>query len=301
MNEGSAGAFWVLGWLRLGLVAVWVGLPVLLVGALVWWTTRGRGDAAPGRVRQVRAARLAGLGVGALVGVLAVWTAELWLAPIAVAAGYLAGVLRGELRGAPPPTGVVRVASLRARTARRYVPRWAVLVALVAAAMTMLTPAVLSAVPAARYGPWHPVPGDPLVTLPGGTLTWPSAELWVPLVVVAGGALVIGALLIHRVLRLPAATPDRSGLLDSTRRNAARTITGTVAGVELLALGALTVFASGGLAVPDTVGGAAYLASRILVWTGLGLAVTGLLVWCALSGWRRGPLGTDTAAGLPPA
>jgi hypothetical protein len=114
--------------------------------------------------------------------------------------------------------------------------------------------------------------------------------------VVAGGALVVGALLIRRVTGLPAATPDQSGLLESTRRNAARTITGTVVGVELVALGALTLFASSGLAVPGPVGGAAYLASRILVWTGLGLAVAGIAVWCALSRWRRVPLGPDTAA-----
>lgn len=119
--RGSA-TFGVLLWLRLGLIAVWVGLPVLLVGVLVWRTTRRRA-AADGRVWQARTARLTGLGGGALVGVVAVWGAQAQLAPIAVAAGYLAGVLSGELRGSPPPTGDVRVASLQPRTARHYMPR----------------------------------------------------------------------------------------------------------------------------------------------------------------------------------
>ena len=34
----SAGAtFGALFWVRLVLVAIWIGVPVLLVGALVWW------------------------------------------------------------------------------------------------------------------------------------------------------------------------------------------------------------------------------------------------------------------------
>jgi hypothetical protein len=287
VNTGAT--FGVLFWVRLVLVGIWVGVPVLLVGALVWSTTR-RGAA--GRVRR---ARLIGLGLGALVGVVAVWLAQLWLAPVAVAAGYLSGVLNGELRGAPPRTGLVRVASLEPRTTSRYAPRWAVVIAVVAGAVTMFAPAVLSAVPTASYGPWHPFPGDPF-TLPGATLAWPSAALWVPLAVVAGVALIGGALLIRRVTGLPAATPDQSGLLESTRRNAARTIAGTVAGIELVALGALTLFASSGLAVPDQVGGGAYVASRILVWTGLGLAVAGIAVWCALSRWRRVPVDPDAVS-----
>jgi hypothetical protein len=267
-------------------------VPALLVGALVWWTTRRR-DPSAGRVRR---ARLVGLGLGALVGVVAVWLAQLWLAPIAVAAGYLSSVLNGELRGAPPRTGLVRIASLEPRTTSRYVPRWAVVVAAVAAAVTMFAPAVLSAVPTARYGPWHPFPGEPGFTLPGATLSWPSAALWLPLAVVAGGALIGGALLIRRVTGLPAATADQSGVAESTRRNAARTITGTVVGIELVALGALTLFASSGVAVPGQVGGGAYLASRILVWTGLGLAVAGIAVWCALSRWRRVPVDPDAVS-----
>ncbi|HEX3789290.1 MAG TPA: hypothetical protein VHW44_15610 [Pseudonocardiaceae bacterium] len=288
MGTGTTALFGVVFWLRLWLVAIWVGVPVLFVGVLLWWTTRrGRGGPA-------RAARLVGLGLGALVGVVAVWVAQLWLAPIAVAAGYLLGVLRGELRATPPPTESVRVASLRPRTARHYLPWWTVLVSVGAAAVTMLGPVVLSAVPTASYGSWNPLGGgDPRFTLPGMTLAWPRASEWVPLAVVAGGALVVGALLIRRALWLPAGS---AGLAETGRRNAARAIAGTVLGVELVALGAQALFASSGLAVPAEVGGTAYLWSRVLVWTGIGLAVTGVVVWCVLSRWRRGPVDVRPAA-----
>jgi hypothetical protein len=42
------------------------------------------------------------------------------------------------------------------------------------------------------------------------------------------------------------------------------------------------------------VGGAAYLGSRILVWTGLAIAVAGVVVWWAMSTRRRGPIAAGT-------
>ncbi|HEY1573877.1 MAG TPA: hypothetical protein VGG05_21215 [Pseudonocardiaceae bacterium] len=277
---GTASPFGSAFWLLLAVAGMWVAVPLVFGLALVWWTTRKRAGAG-------RRARLIGLGAGALIGILAAFAAQLWLAPIAVVAGYLAAVCTDELRGSSVPAGEVRTASLQPRTVRRYVPRWAMVVAIVAAALTMLAPAILSAVPTASYGPWHPFPD---VTVPGGTLSWPPARDWIPLGVVAGGALLIGALLVQRVLRLPA---DRSDPRESGRRATVRTITATVVGIELLALGALTLFASSGLAVPEEVGGAAYVVSRVLVWTGLGLAAAGIVLWWALSARRRGRLAPD--------
>lgn len=259
-------------WIQLGLAAIAVGIPVLLGVALVWWTTRRR--------RQARVTRLTGLGIGALVGVVMVWDAQLWLAPIAVVAGYLGGVFSGEVRDSLAPSGSVRVASLRPRTLRGHVPRWAIVVAIATAALTLLAPAILMTVPAAAYGPWHPFPDRPELILPGATLRWPPAIEWIPLGLVAVGAVLVGGRLIQRVLALPA---------DVGRPGAVRTITGTVVGIELVALGALCIFVSSGLAVPAQIGGVAYLGSRILIWTGLGLAVAGIVLWCALSAWRRGP------------
>lgn len=275
--------------IRLVLIAIWVGLPVLLVGAFVWWTTSRKGIPPESRARQTRSARLTGLGIGAAVGIVLIFTTDLWLAPIAVAAGYLLGVLNGELHGTPPQTGSLRVASLQPRTAKHYVPGWAAALAIAAAVLTTCGPIVLATMPTASYPPLHPFPQEPSITIPGATDTWPSPGLWIPLAVVACGALVGGALLVRRLLRLPAASTEAPGLAEAARRNAARAVAGTVAGIELLALGAQTIFASSGISVPNYIGGTAYTASRIMVWSGVGLVAAGIIVWCVLSSWRREP------------
>ncbi|HVV23759.1 MAG TPA: hypothetical protein VHF06_30270 [Pseudonocardiaceae bacterium] len=280
---GTAGPFGPAFWLRLAVAGVWVAVPLVFGVVLAWWTTRRRGARA-------RVARLVGLAVGAVFGVLLTFAAQLWLAPIAVVAGYLVAAFTTEVHESPVPTGSVRTASLRSRTLRDYVPLWAMVVAVAAAVITVLTPVVLSAVPTASYGPWHPIPE---VTLPGEQLHWPRATEWVPLGVVAAGALVVGVLLVQRVLRLPA---DRSDPDESGRRVAVRTITGTVVGIELLALGALIVFTSSGLAVPAAIGGAAYTASRVVIWTGLVIALTGIVLWWVLSARSRRPSAPDVVA-----
>lgn len=299
MNYG--GMLGIVLLVRLVLAVVWVGIPLLLVGALVWWTTSRKSVASDSRARQTRSARLKGLGLGGLGGLISVLFGQLWLGPVVVAAGYLLGVLNGELHDTPPRTGTVRSASLRARTAAHYVPRWAAVVSVIAAMLSMFGPIVLIGVPTPEYGPWQPFPDAPFITVPGQKLAWPSPAVWVPLAVVACGALVVGALLIRRLLRLPDATADQPGIAESTRRNAARTITGTVVGVELLTLGALTLLSSSGVDVPDQIGGAAYTASRILIWSGIGLIAAGIVIWCALAGWRRGPLEPDVPVSSPPA
>ena len=299
MNYG--GMLGIVLLVRLALAVVWVGVPLLLVGALVWWTTSRKSVSADSRARQTRSTRLKGLGLGGLGGLISVLFGQLWLGPVVVAVGYLLGVLNGELHDTPPRTGTVRSASLRARTAAHYIPRWAAAVSVVAAILSVFGPIVLIAVPTPQYGPWQPFPDALFITLPGQKLSWPPPLEWVPLAVVACGALVGGALLIRRLLRLPDATADQPGIAEPTRRNAARTITGTVVGIELLALGALTLLDSGGVDVPDQIGGAAYTASRILVWSGIGLIAAGIVIWCALASWRRGPIEPNVPVGSPQA
>jgi hypothetical protein len=288
-------------WINVQLAFVWVGVPALVVsGSVLWATRRTRAGGTTTLARRARIGRLAGIAVGAVIGLVAVRNVQTWLAPMAVGAGYLLGILAGELASRPPPAGPVRVASLQTRGARQYLPRGVVPVALGAGLLAMVTPVVLALLPPVRYGPWRPDPYDARIVLPGGTTSWPSLALSVPLAVIAVLALLAGGVLMRRVAQLPPPVKGgQPGLPERARRNAGRAIAGAVLGIELLAVGWLAILASDGLAVPGSVG-AAYLGSRILVWAGLALALGGLLVWCLLGWWRRDPAGTaETAAHHP--
>lgn len=93
---------------------------------------------------------------------------------------------------------------------------------------------------------------------------------------------------------VPVARPTR-GPQERARRNAGRAIAGAVLGIEFLAVGSLAILAGDGLDVPPGSDADAYLGSRILDWAGLGTALAGLLVWCLLGWWRRGPAGAPEA------
>jgi hypothetical protein len=289
-------------WIHLQVTFIWVGVPALVVSASVWWATRrARTGGSAAIARRARIGRLAGIAAGAVVGVVAVRYEQVWLAPAAVGAGYLLGVLAGELTSGPPPAGPLRVASLQARGARQYRPRGAVPVALGAGILAMIAPIVLAVLPRVRYGPWRPDPYDARIVLPGGTLSWPSPALTVPLAVIAALALLAGGVLLRRLAALPQpVTGGPAGLPERARRNAGRAIAGAVLGIELLAVGSLAILASDGLAVPGSAG-AAYVGSRILVEAGLGAALAGLLVWCILGWWRRGPARAPEPAADRPA
>jgi hypothetical protein len=289
-------------WVQLELALIWVGVPALVISGSVWWATRRtRAGGTPALARRVRVGRLSGIAIGAAVGVVAVWSHRFWLGPTAVGAGYLLGVLAGELISAPQPAGPVRVASLQARGARQYLPRGAVPVALGAGILAMAAPVVLAVLPRVTYGPWSPDPYDAQIILPGGRLSWPSPALSVPLAVIAGLALLAGGVLTRRVAALPQpVTGGQPGLQERARRNTGRAIAGAVLGIEFLAVGSLASLAASGLDVPGSAG-YAYLGSRILDWSGLGTALAGLLVWSLLGWWRSGPAGslTDAAADQP--
>jgi hypothetical protein len=280
-------------WINLQVALIWVGVPALVVGASVWWATRrARTGGTAALARRARIGRLAGIAVGAAVGFVAVWEYQVWLAPTAIGAGYLLGVLAGELVSTSRPAGPLRVASLQARGARQYLPRGSVPGALGAGVLAMVAPVVLALLPPVRYGPWRPDPYDSRIVVRGGTTSWPSPALSVPLAVIAGLALLAGGVLMRRVAALPQPVgAGEPGAQERARRNAGRAIAGAVLGIELLAVGSLAILASDGLAVPPGSAGHAYLGSRILDWVGLVTALAGLVVWCLLGWWRRGPAG----------
>jgi hypothetical protein len=251
--------------------------------------------------RRARIGRLAGIVIGAAAGMVAVWYNQVWLAPTAVGAGYLAGVLAGELVSASQPAGSLRVASLQARGARQYLPRGSVPVAVGAGLLVMVAPVVLALLAQVSYGPWRPDPYDSRAVVPGGTTSWPSPGLSVPLAVIAGLALLAGGVLIRRVATLPQPMgAGQPGPQERARRNAGRAIAGAVLGIELLAVGSLAILAGNGLDVPPGSDADIYLGSRILDWAGLGTALAGLLIWCLLGWWRRGPAGVPEAAADQP-
>jgi len=145
--------FWVQGLLVLFDLGIPVVLPVLLVGATVWWATRrARLDMPAGLVRRARSARLAGLAAGLILGVVAIRLGQELLAPAAVASGYLLGLLTAELLWVPAPTGPLRVAAIQTRYVRGYIPRWSVPVVLSAGVLAIAVPIVLAVLPRSATG-----------------------------------------------------------------------------------------------------------------------------------------------------
>jgi hypothetical protein len=301
-NHSGAGLPGLFFWVQAILVLFYVGVPVLLVGTTVWWATRrARLDAPAGLVRRARAARLAGLAAGLLLGVLATKLGQEQLAPATVAVGYLFGLLAAELLWVPAPTGPLRVAALETRYVRPYIPRWTVPVLLSGGVLAIAVPVVLAVLPTVRYGPFHPDAMDaPQIILPGGTLQWPAAAC-VPPAALAVLALVVGGIALRRVVLLPPVAVDQPGVDEHARRNSARAVIATVLAIELFALAVQATLASNGVAVPQPAGGRLYLISRILFWCGFGLPIAGVLVWCVMGWWKRLVIEPPAAAPAGPA
>jgi hypothetical protein len=263
--------FWALAVYAL----VIVGFPLVIVGTVVALSTRRR-------ALRVGAGRIGGLLIGALAGVIAAWTGHALLSPPLVGIGYLAGVLLIELSSGPRPSGPLRTASLQARSARQYLPRWVIPAALAAGLLVLLAPVAFAVLPRPAYA-----------------LPWPSPAVSVPLALIAAFALIVGGLLLARVAALPRPAGG-AGSDDQARANSARAVAGAVLGIQLLCLGAVSIAASAGFDFAAS-SGVWYVASRILVWLGLALVAAGLVTWAALSWWRRepaapGPQPTSAAA-----
>src|SRR3984957_12178274 len=211
--------FWIQALLVLFDIGIPVVIPVLLVGATVWWATRrARLDMPAGLVRRARLARLAGLAAGLILGVLAVQLGQEVLAPASVAVGYLLGLLTAELLWVPAPTGPLRVAAIQTRRARGYLPRWSVPVALSAGVLAVAAPIVFAVLPTFSYGPWHPDALDaPQIIPPGGVAPWPAAAC-VPPAALTVLPLVVGGIALRGVVLLPPVAVGQPGLDEGARR-----------------------------------------------------------------------------------
>ncbi len=297
MSTSAPFTMWL--WI-IGLSALFVGTPVLIVGTSVLISTR-RSRRGPARqasqasqtnhmsqasqtVRRARIGRLGGLGLGALVGTVAFLAGFGSIALVLIAVGYLVGVLVAELRPATRPVGPIREASLRARSAWHYLPRWVVPVIVVATALALIAPVLFAAVPP-----------------PAGTGKGWLIAMSAPLTLIAVGALGALVLLLARLAALPQPRPYEKDGAVRDRANTARAIAGAVLGIELLALGGLAIVASSDVAGPLVTAGVAYTISRILVYTGQALGVAGLLAWAVLSRWRTAPAAPAAPADPPEA
>jgi hypothetical protein len=285
-------------WVQALYVLLYIGVPVLLVDAAVWWSTRrARLDMPAGLVRRARSARLAGLAAGLILGVVAFQLGQELLAPASVAVGYLFGLLMAELLWVPAPTGPLRVAAIQTRHVRGYLPRWSVPVALSAGVLALAAPIVFAVLPAVRYGPWQPdARYAPQIVLPGAVLQWPAAAC-IPPAALAVLALVVGGIALRRVVLLPPVAVEWPGLDERARRNSARAVLAAVLAIELFALAAQAILASWGVQVPGPAGGLLNLPSRILFWCGISLAIAAVLVWCVMGWWKR--LVVEPPAGTP--
>jgi hypothetical protein len=260
-------------------IAIIVGLPVVLVGLSVWVSTHraSKHSAADNggatdefsseAVRRARIGRIGGLTAGAVIGIGTYFATGGILVPAFVAVGYLLGMLVFELRPSSQPTGPIRVASLQARSAWQYLPKWAIRMTIVVAVLNLMGSAVLA---------FRPPPG-----LSSGKV----AELYLPF------ALAAWVPLMGKVARLPQPVSEVSeaGRLANTRVNAARAITGAVLGIELLSLASIVT------ASPHFINqighGTAYATfGPILAGLSIGLAIAGLVVWSILSRWRSVPV-----------
>jgi hypothetical protein len=262
------GGLWFFFFVVSTLLAIfYIGVPVLAVGLSVWFATfRARRDVPRWLIRRARVGRLTGIGVGALAGLVLTWFGRAMVAPAAVGVGYLSGVLIAELLTVPRPTGPLRVASLQPRNARRYLPRWAVPVAVVAAVPVMAGP--LAVIVANHY-----VHGDTV-----------TPALFLPLAMVAALALGLGGIALRRVELVPSAAQGGPEVDEGVRRNTARAVAGAVVGIELLLLAAQALVLSDEISYHVE-----YQASSILLSCAGALALAAVLVWCVLSWWKRVP------------
>ena len=264
---GPPPGYQIFFWVSMLLALAYVGVPVLLVGMSVWWATfRARRDAPGWLVRRARIGRLAGLGVGALAGIVLSWFGRGLVAPAAVAVGYLSGLLVAELLAVPKPSGSLRVASLQPRHARRYLPRWAVPVAVTAGLPVMAGP--MAVITANHFGYAMQL----------------TPALFLPLAIVSAMAMGLGAIALRRVVLMPSAAEGAPEIDEAVRRNTARAVAGAVVAIQLLMLAALAPVVR--YLLGPSIDNTAYL---ILFSCAAALSVGAVLVWCVLGWWKCPP------------
>jgi hypothetical protein len=284
-------------WIPIAVILVLVGIPVLAAAvSLRRATSRRRRDdllavvgtgaspaaaaAVAGYLARIRRGRRLGMAGGVLATVPLFVTSRPLLVPLAVAAGYLLGVLGSELTVPVPPRGPVRTAQLLVRRARDYVSRAQLAAAAVLAVLVVAAAALLTVRPYPEglriacgdglIGPWY--------------YGWPSAGWRVAAGCVAVAGLASCALVLRRIALRPAVLAGPDATVDQlVRRGSARAAVAASCGLSALTLAALCWSVSA-LPRPCRADPGLVLLNDLANWAGLGFLVITLAGLMLLDG-----------------
>lgn len=228
--------------------------------------------------------RLVGALLGAAGGFVLVASVNFLLAPLACPAGYLVGILAGELAGPRRPTGSVRHATLAPRRLSDYAPHRALALAALFAALMVAAPVVLAIVPHLVSLTWRPGWGGSGAEFPAQRvpLLGPAQAAIMAAIALGGG--VLGLLTLRRVTFGPAplGLPGATG--GGRQVESGWATAGAAVALESFCLSQLLVVTGFTLSsLPHVRPAAAAAVGLGLIWAGLGVYVVGLLAWVALA------------------
>jgi hypothetical protein len=252
-----------------------------------------------GAARTTRRWRIAGLVVGAAVGI---GTAQqgalgrgLLLAVPLFALCVLTGVVIGELR-VTAPQGPVRSADLEVRRVRDYLPRRLTTVVASATALLTLVMAFTTATGSAddlgRAGRTFARRCSAVMSSAAGP--WPGSYYTVPLALVVLSGLLLAGFALHRVVRRPRQGEDRA-VDDGLRRQAAEAVTAACGVLVAVPLAGVSVVAASALSnhTCPPAGSSAVAWALLLLMP----ALVVLTAWCV--GVLVAPVGTGRPTAAP--
>ena len=235
--------------------------------------------------RRALLARVIGLVAGIVAAGLIADTGGLGRGPMLAAPALglclILGTLAGEL-AAKPPGGPIRGASLETRRIRHYLPRFSTSLA---ATLSVITVGLLTVTVATASADDLGRPGRTLSTFsPDGmvrqsTSPWPGWFYAWPILAALAVALVLSALVLHRIVRRgrPGLDPATRAVDEAQRAHSARVVTAAYGLCVALPLSGIALIAAGtvknsdhlpawGMTAPPALIGVAFLAAGSAIW-----------------------------------
>ncbi|MFJ2031810.1 hypothetical protein [Streptosporangium sp. NPDC087985] len=235
--------------------------------------------------RRTLLARITGLAVGIGAACLTAGTGGLGRGPMLAAPALglclILGTLTGEL-AAKPPGGPIRGAALETRKIRHYLPRFS---ASLAAALSMITIGLLAVTVSTASADDMGRPGRSLVAHnPDGTVSqstgpWPGWFYAWPILAALVGALLLSALVMHRIVRRgrPGLDPAARAVDEAQRAHSARVVTAAYGLCVALPLGGIALTAAAAVNNSAYLPGWTVIAAPIL--GGVALLSAGSAIW----------------------